>query len=74
MKCHKIRRRAARKFQARIQLSSNQPEYRTLINHLGLGWSWVWWYTPAIPALQRWKLKDIEFMATLGYLEFEANL
>jgi hypothetical protein len=29
---------------------------------------WVWWYTPAIPALGRWKLKNDKFKANLGYI------
>lgn len=30
--------------------------------------SWAWWYIPAVLALRRWKQKDAEFEATLGYI------
>jgi hypothetical protein len=29
--------------------------------------SWVWWYVSVIPALQRHRLEDHEFKASLGF-------
>jgi hypothetical protein len=31
-------------------------------------WSWVYWCTPVIPALRRWKQEDCKFGVSLGYI------
>jgi hypothetical protein len=30
---------------------------------------WVWWCTPVIPALRRWRKEDQEFKASLRYID-----
>jgi hypothetical protein len=32
------------------------------------GLSWVWYYSPVIPALERLRQEDSEFEASLGYM------